>query len=155
MCWHGEPWPQRPRRPARKRKPRRKCPGGSEASFLPCLPELHRWGHRFIEAGLDGREKMRLTSFCFFPPSLLHLKASILGADAGRAVEEGAILHHWQEVAGGRLGCDVPSSFRTSPSPTFNLQKFFMLLICFCSFFSPSSSKESFVSKKKKLKIAV
>lgn len=77
-----------------------------------------------------------LTSFCFFLPSRLHPKVSILGADAGRALQEGAITSHGQD--GGRgSGGEVPSGFRTSPSLAPNLQKFFILLMCFCSFFSP------------------
>ena len=75
-----------------------------------------------------------LTSFCFFLPSQLHPKVSILGADAGRALQEGAISSHGQDRGRGS-GCEVPSSFRTSPFPAPNLQKFFILLMCFCSFF--------------------
>lgn len=103
-------------------------------SSLVCPSTVHLWGHRLVEIGMDGREGKRLTSSCFFLPSQPHPSVSILGADAGSAAEEGAGPLCWQEGGPGQAAT-FPAASGKPPSPIFNLQKFFILLMCYCSFF--------------------
>lgn len=79
--------------------------------------------------GPDGGEAQPLTSFCSSLPPWLPPSVAILGADACRALEEGASLSTMSGSLpaaagageGGRSGCYVPAALQTSPSPAVNL----------------------------------